>query len=65
MLPPFCLGYVKGWRRALAALICIDGVKSLGTAPDDLGKCFKDMSFIGIHAMIFHESQSSNFVNCV
>ena len=36
LLGPFSLGYVKGWRRALGALICVEGVRCLCIDPNDL-----------------------------
>ena len=32
LLPQFSVGYVKGWKRAVMALICLQAVKELGLA---------------------------------
>ena len=32
LLPPFSVGYVKGWKRATMALIVLQAVKELGLA---------------------------------
>lgn len=40
-IAPFGVAYVKGWRRALACLICCEGVRSLGLELDELTSDFK------------------------
>ena len=44
-IAPFSIAYVKGWRRALACLICCEGVRSLGLSPDELTSDFKALCF--------------------
>lgn len=41
MIAPFSIGYVKGWRRSVAALVVADGVKTLGVY-DELSNEYKD-----------------------
>ena len=41
MLAPFSVGFIKGWRRSLAALIICEGIRSLGIELDDLTDQFK------------------------
>ena len=32
LLPPFSVGYCKGWKRGVMALICLQAVKEFGLA---------------------------------
>ncbi|CAK9105978.1 FO synthase subunit 1 [Durusdinium trenchii] len=41
ILSPFSIGFIKGWRRGLAALIICEGVKSLGIELSELTDSFK------------------------
>lgn len=41
LLAPFSIAYVKGWRRALAALILIEGITCLGIPIEDMVPAFK------------------------
>eukprot|EP00435_Cladocopium_sp_Y103_P058569 s586_g20.t1 len=40
-MPPFSIGFVKGWRRSLSALIICEGVKALGIDIAELTDEFK------------------------
>ncbi|CAK9008023.1 FO synthase subunit 1, partial [Durusdinium trenchii] len=46
MLAPFSVGFIKGWRRSLAALIICEGIRSLGIELDDLTDQFKVELFL-------------------
>ena len=41
LLPPFSVGFIKGWRRSLAALIICEGIRSLGIEIADLTDTFR------------------------
>lgn len=41
MLPPFGVAFVKGWRRSLALLISLEGIRQLGIPTDELTSVFK------------------------
>lgn len=41
LLAPFSIAYVKGWRRGLAALILIEGIRCLGIPIEDVVPAFK------------------------
>ena len=45
ILPPWSVGFIKGWRRSLAMLICLEGVRSLGVELAELTDNFKDKGF--------------------
>lgn len=55
LLPPFSVGFVKGWRRSLATLIICEGVKSLGIDVAELRPCFK-----AEHGRVWREALLSN-----
>ena len=40
-LPPFSVAYVKGWRRSLACLIVLEGIRVLGVDMEELTPAFK------------------------
>ena len=42
MMPPFSIGYVKGWRRSTALLAVLCGIKALEIKLDDLPAIFKE-----------------------
>ncbi len=41
LLRPFSVAYVKGWRRSLACLMCLEAVRSIGLPLDELTNNFK------------------------
>lgn len=41
LLPPFCVSYIKGWRRSLACLLCCEGIRTLGIDLADVTDVFK------------------------
>lgn len=41
ILPPFSVGFIKGWRRSLSALIICEGIRSMGIPLEDLADVFK------------------------
>ena len=41
ILPPFCIAYVKGWRRATALLICLVAIKEREMDLNDLPGNFR------------------------
>lgn len=44
MIPPFSLGYTKGWKRGVMALTCLHGVRELGLE-DEVSHAIKDGFF--------------------
>lgn len=60
MLPPFGVAFVKGWRRSLALLISLEGIRQLGIPTDELTSVFKAgwSSFLGLSP--WHEH--ANFI---
>lgn len=45
MIPPFSLGYTKGWKRAVMALICLQGVREL-ELEDEVSHAVKASIFV-------------------
>ena len=52
MLRPFCVAFVKGWRRSLAALICCEAIRSLGIDFAELTDVFK----VGLDHLVYFKS---------
>lgn len=34
MVPPFSVGYIKGWKRSLVLLLCLQGIRELSLESD-------------------------------
>ena len=37
LLPPFSVGYIKGWRRSLMLLVTLAGIRELEIQPEMIG----------------------------
>ena len=58
MLPPFSVGFVKGWRRSLAMLIICEGIRSIGIDLADVDSLFKEICGILCPFFAFQLSSS-------
>ena len=50
-LTPFSLGFVKGWRRTLACLTCLEGIYTLNVPVEDLTVDFKADGIIALNKL--------------
>lgn len=47
-MPPFSVGYVKGWRRSLAALFVAAGIRALGIEFSELTSQYKESHYSSV-----------------